>query len=145
MLIQLYLDIFLYLYVITSVSISISLSYTYIFFFLHQKVSESFFNGMFETFDSVTLFTPLPFWKSVSVYRHLSGKCDAVCLLQDTNPLSTICTKWLASKNVLCCEFWTFVFVSLTAAWNGRNAFSASMYEARAASVWTWWRNIHIH
>ena len=84
------------MYVITETAV--------LLFFTPNKFSVRFFNGMFETLDSVILFTKKKknFQKILSVYQtKLSGKNVTVCLLQTQTLFLTICIKLLASK--LCC------------------------------------------
>lgn len=68
-------------------------------FYTNRLVSGSVLGGCLKHSTLVILLYLSEY--QVSVYRHVSGKCDAVCLLRIENPLSTVCIKWLASK--LCC------------------------------------------
>lgn len=70
--------------------------FTFFFFFFTPTVSNSFFNGMFEI---LWFSLRIPFWILSLCSNNCLAKCDT--LPSNTNPLSTVCIKWLASK--LCC------------------------------------------
>lgn len=69
------------------------------FFSYNKRLVKAFLMGCLK---HSTLWFSLPVWKkSVSVYQHLIWQMWCSLSPSDTNPLSTICIKWLASK--LCC------------------------------------------
>ena len=73
--------------------LSITVRETALFLFLHQQVSESFFNGMFETFDSVILlYKYLSENRSLCINIYLANVMQFVSF-RYKNPLSTVCIK----------------------------------------------------
>lgn len=82
-------------------SVSLYISF---FFFYTNRLVKAFLMGCLKHSTLWLLFTPLPFWKislcvSTSIWQMWCSLSPS-----DTNPLSTVCIKWLASKT--CAVLW---------------------------------------